>query len=118
VDLLNKEGGRQVTSSLTERALDRAIVSGHNVLYELLRRESALPGEWEYLSKFRIRETQPPPNDETIAQSLTSPVAGQGGGWPMAVKLAADVSMASEAGITTGGLYWAIASQQGIHSAK
>jgi hypothetical protein len=31
-----------------ERALDRAIVSGHNVLYELLCRESTLPGEWGY----------------------------------------------------------------------
>jgi hypothetical protein len=53
-----------------ERALDRAIVSGHNVLYELLRRESTLPGEWEYLSKFHICETQPLPDDEVIAQSL------------------------------------------------
>jgi hypothetical protein len=70
VDLLNDEGGLQVTSPLMERALDRAIVSGHNVLYELLRRENTLPGEWEYLSKFRIHETQPQPDDEAIAQSL------------------------------------------------
>ena len=70
VDLLNKEGGRQVTSPLLEHALDRAIVSGHNVLYELLHGESSLPGEWEYLSKFRGRETHPPPDDEAIAQSL------------------------------------------------
>ena len=55
VDLLNDEGGGQVTSPLLERALDRAIVSGHNVLYELLRRESTLPGEWGYLSNFRSR---------------------------------------------------------------
>src|SRR5208282_1211787 len=46
VDLLNDEGDLQVTSPVLERALDRAIVSGHNVLYELLRRESTLPGEW------------------------------------------------------------------------
>jgi hypothetical protein len=42
VDLLNDEAGMQVTSPLLECALDRAIVSGHNVLYELLRRESSL----------------------------------------------------------------------------
>ena len=51
---------------LLEHALDRAIVSGHNVLYELLRRESSLVGEWEYPSKFRSRETQPPPDDEAV----------------------------------------------------
>src|SRR5271165_60098 len=70
VDLLNDEGDLQVTSPVLERALDRAIVSGHNVLYELLRRESTLPGEWEYLSKFHSCETQPLPDDEAIAQSL------------------------------------------------
>ena len=70
VELLNNEGGRQVTSALIERALDRAIVSGHNVLYELLHRESTLPGEWEYVSKFRISETQPSPDDDAILQSL------------------------------------------------
>lgn len=32
---------------------------GHNVLSELMRRESTLPGEWEYLSKFRNRDTLP-----------------------------------------------------------
>src|SRR5208283_2084501 len=70
VDLLNNESQRQVTASLMERALDQAIVSGHNVLYELLCRESTLPGEWEYLSKFRSRETQPLPDDEVIICSL------------------------------------------------
>jgi hypothetical protein len=70
VDLFNDEAGRQVTSPLMERALDQVIVSGHNVLHELLHRESSLPGEWEYLSKFRVREAQPPPDDEAIAQSL------------------------------------------------
>jgi hypothetical protein len=52
VDILNDEAGKQVTSSLLERALDQAIVSGQNVLRELLYRESGLPGEWENLSKF------------------------------------------------------------------
>ena len=70
VDILNDEAGKQVTSSLLERALDQAIVSGQNVLHELLYRESGLPGKWEYLSKFRVRETQPQPDDEAIVRSL------------------------------------------------
>ena len=91
VDLFNKEGGRQVTSPLWERALDRAIVSGHNVLYELLCRESSLPGEWEYLSKFRSRESQPPPNDEAIARSLRRRllVTEETGQWLLSVPLMA-----------------------------
>jgi hypothetical protein len=89
VNLLNSEGGRRVSSPLMERALDRAIVSGHNVLYELLRRESRLPGEWEYLSKFRIRETQPPPDDEAMAQSLRRRllVEEESGQWRLRVPL-------------------------------
>jgi hypothetical protein len=55
---------------LLERALDHAIVRGHNVLYELMHRESFLPGEWEYLSAFRIREEQSPPEDEKLRASL------------------------------------------------
>ena len=70
VDILNDEAGKQVTSSLLERALDQAIVSRQNVLHELLYRESGLPGEWEYLSKFRVREAQPQPDDEAIVRSL------------------------------------------------
>ena len=70
VDLLNDEGRRQVDPGLFERALDEAIVRGHNALYELMRRESSLPGEWEYLSAFRKQEAQPPPDDEAIARSL------------------------------------------------
>ena len=89
VDLLNDEGGLQVTSPLMERALDRAIISGHNVLYELLRRENTLPGQWEYLSKFRIRETQPLPDDEAIVQSLRRRllVEEEAGQWRLRVPL-------------------------------
>ena len=62
VDLLNDEG--EISSlPLRWNALWKlAIDSGHNVFYELLRRESALPGEWDYLSNFRSRETQPLPD--------------------------------------------------------
>ena len=70
MDLLNDQGSREVDPALFERALDEAIVRGHNVLYELMRRESFLPGEWEYLSAFRKQEAQPPPEDEAMASSL------------------------------------------------
>ena len=70
VDLMNEEDTRQVNAQLVERALDKAIVSGHNVLYELMRRECTLPGEWEYLSAFRQKDFQPLPEDDAIYQSL------------------------------------------------
>jgi hypothetical protein len=70
VDLLNDEGQSQVNDVLFERALEESVVRGQNVLYELMRRESILPGEWEYLFVFRRQETQPPPDDHAIRQSL------------------------------------------------
>lgn len=70
VDVINDADQRQVDDTLFEAALNKAIVSGHNVLYQLLRGECTLPGEWEYLSAFRSRETQPLPGDEAIYVSL------------------------------------------------
>ncbi len=89
VDLMNDEDTREVNAALLERALDKAIVSGHNVLYELVRRECALPGEWEYLSAFRKSEFQPPPEDEAIHRSLRRRllVAEENGRWRLRVPL-------------------------------
>ena len=70
VGLINDDKANKVNSELMEKALDKSIISGQNVLFELMRRESLLPGEWEYLSAFRQSETQPPPNDNQIASSL------------------------------------------------
>lgn len=70
VDVLNNEEASKVTPELMERALDKSIVSGQIVLYQLMHDESKLPGEWDYLSNFRKTETQPPPQDEKIAASL------------------------------------------------
>ncbi|MBI1924512.1 hypothetical protein HYR99_09705 [Candidatus Poribacteria bacterium] len=70
IDLLNDEETGQVNADLLECALNQSIVRGHNVLYELTRRESTLPGEWEYLSAFRGRDSQPPPEDEAVRASL------------------------------------------------
>lgn len=70
VDVINDADQRQVDDTLFEAALNKAIISGHNVLYQLLRGECILPGEWEYLSAFRARETQPLPDEEALYVSL------------------------------------------------
>jgi hypothetical protein len=70
VDLVNDSGGASVDDALLERALDRAVVRGNNVLLELMERESRLPGEWDYLRAFRSREEQPVPSDEALDRSL------------------------------------------------
>lgn len=70
VDLVNEAGGASVDGALLERALDRAVVRGNNVFLELLERESRLPGEWDYLRRFRRVEEQPVPDDEALDRSL------------------------------------------------
>ncbi len=70
VDLMNEGDGRLVTPNLLEKALDEAIVRGHAVLYELMHRESELPGEWQYLCGFREWDTQSAPEDVAMRRSL------------------------------------------------
>jgi hypothetical protein len=70
IDLVNDSDRRELDAALLERALEQAIVKGHNVLYELSRRESRLPGEWEYLRGFAGSERQPPPADPRVYASL------------------------------------------------
>jgi hypothetical protein len=70
VDLANDSGRRVIDEKLIERALEIAVSRGHNVFYELLRRECVMAGEWEYLSRYRDVGEQPPPNDPAIAESL------------------------------------------------
>jgi hypothetical protein len=92
VDLINnEEQAVAVTPELMEQALDKAVVRGQNVLYELMRRESFLPGEWEYLSAFRKTETQPPPDDENVAASIRRRllVVENDGQWRLRVPLMA-----------------------------
>jgi energy-coupling factor transporter ATP-binding protein EcfA2 len=91
IDLINDENKTCIDSELFERTLDRAIERGEIVLYELLRRESVLPGEWESLTGFRRQETQPPPEDEGIFQSLRRRllVSEENGEWRLRVPLMA-----------------------------
>ena len=70
VDLINEEDADGVSPRLMERALNKAIVRGHNVLHTLMRGESLLPGEWDYLSAFRDVGVQAPPTDSAINKSI------------------------------------------------
>jgi hypothetical protein len=70
VDLVNESGQRQVDNALWGRALDEAVVRGHNVFHQLLIGESQVAHESDYLFGFRTHETQPPPTDDAVARSL------------------------------------------------
>jgi len=70
VDRLNDAGQGQVDDALFERSLDAAVTAGDMVLSQLLRGESQVPGEWEYLLGFRDRQVQPPPDDGAVRGSL------------------------------------------------
>ncbi|MFN0084387.1 MAG: AAA family ATPase [Blastocatellia bacterium] len=91
VDLVNEEEAAALNSDLLDRAIEKSLVRGHNVFYELLHRESMLPGEWDYLLAFRQRENQSPPADERIARSLRrrTLVAEENGAWRLRVPLMA-----------------------------
>jgi len=69
VDLVNDQEAPSVTSVLLENALRKAIEKGHNVLYQLMHGEST-PPEWQYLSAFRKKTEQAPPEDDTVYHSL------------------------------------------------
>jgi hypothetical protein len=70
VDLVNTDGVTGVSDDLYQRAKQKAIVNGDTVLRQLLKGECELPGEWEYLSRFRRVESQPPPDDDEVYRSL------------------------------------------------
>jgi hypothetical protein len=88
-----KNRTRHDTQALWElqRVLDRAIVRGHSVFYELMCRESIIAGEWEYLAAFRMRMSQAPPDEAAIRQSLRrrSLVVEEDGEWCLHVPLMA-----------------------------
>ena len=79
----------KVDPDLLDRALDKAIVSGHNVLNELMQRESFIASEWEYLCEFKTCRLQPPPEDAAIRTSLKRRllVEEENGEWCLRVPL-------------------------------
>jgi AAA ATPase domain len=70
VDLVNEANVQSLDGDMLERGADRSIVDGDTVLRQLMRGESELPGEWDYLIGFRSKDDQPPPHDEAVFQSL------------------------------------------------
>ncbi len=89
VDMVNDEETDRVEPRLFERALKTVVVHGDNVLYELLRRESKVDGEWDFLKTFASRDTQAAPVDEEIARSLRRRelVVEEGDVWRLRVPL-------------------------------
>jgi hypothetical protein len=70
VDLVNTDGVSAVSDDLYRRAKQKAIVNGDTVLRQLVKDECRLPGEWDYVSRFRRVESQPPPEDDEVYRSL------------------------------------------------
>jgi len=70
VDRMNDAGKGRVDDELFERGLDAAVTAGDAVLSQLLKGESRLPGEWEFLLAFRAHEAQSPPEDDEVRRSL------------------------------------------------
>jgi len=89
VDLVNAEGVTAVSDELYRRVRERVIVRGDAVLRQLVDGESTLPGEREYLTRFRRAESQPPPDDERVYRSLRRRllVEEANGEWRMRVPL-------------------------------
>lgn len=89
VDRVNDTGAHRASPELLEESFDIAVERGHNTFYELMRKESTLPGEWAYLLGFKTADDQPPPADEAIAVSLRRRllVSQNGDRWHLAVPL-------------------------------
>jgi hypothetical protein len=89
VDLVNEANVQALDRAMLERAVERSMVDGDTVLRQLMRGESELPGEWEYLTGFRSKEEQPPPQNEAIFQSLRRRqlITEEGGIWRLRVPL-------------------------------
>jgi hypothetical protein len=89
VDLVNEANVATLNQAMLEQAADRAIVDGDVVLRQLMRGESELSGEWDYVAGFRTRDEQAPPADEAMFQSLRRRelVAENSGLWRLRVPL-------------------------------
>lgn len=70
VDLASDKDARSIDRQMVEEGLDKAVVTGQNVLHQLIRAECVSEGEWEYLLAFKKRDRLAPPEDETVNASL------------------------------------------------
>jgi len=88
VDLVNDANVAALDRQMLQKAAERSIVDGDTVLRQLMRGESELPGEWDYLVGFRKKDEQQPPQDEAIFQSLRRrQLVTAGGMWRLRVPL-------------------------------
>ena len=70
VHLVNQQNVPLVSDELFIKVGRKAVVSGENVMIQLLKNESELPGEWDYLFGFRDHDALPLPSDPAIRKSL------------------------------------------------
>ncbi len=92
ISLLLSSQSRILNDQLLEEAFDRAVEYGHITLFELMRKETSLTGEWEYLEAFCNEKIQDPPSDPSIATSLRRRrlvEANEEGAWELRVPLMA-----------------------------
>ncbi len=91
IDVVNNEDAQSVSKGLMDRALQQAIVKGDTVLSQLMRGESTLPGEWEYIAAFRRYDQQRPPEDNAVYESLRNReiMTEENGYWRLRVPLMA-----------------------------
>jgi hypothetical protein len=68
--LLKKEGQDRANLPILERALQKAVVEGHNLFEEVIYRGSKLDGEWEYLREFARQEEVAPLPKHAVIDSL------------------------------------------------
>ena len=63
-------GERTLPAARLEQALDGSVERGRNAFHQLLKSQCRQPGEWDYLTAFAQRETQPPPADAEVRRLL------------------------------------------------
>ncbi len=70
VHVVNLQNAASVTDELFSVVRQKAIVSGDNVMIQLLKNESEIPGEWDFLLGFRNHDVLPAPENIAIGKSL------------------------------------------------
>lgn len=89
VDQVNLAGVQHADGDLLQRAIDKAVVRGDSALSELVKGESQLHGEWEYVCGYIQNDVQPAPVDAEVASSLRRRllVTEENGKWRLRVPL-------------------------------
>jgi hypothetical protein len=70
VDSANDRGARTLLPADHEEAARKAVVASNATIYEIVRRECQIDGEWEYLSGFRSHDELPVPDNADLLRSL------------------------------------------------